>query len=408
MASVEVGEQSAGFRRYGDVLRAPGVARIAAAALLARLPGGMAPLATVLLVRGEGRSYGVAGVVIAASSLASAIGSPLWGRIIDRGGQARVLLPLAVAYPAALAGLALSATYGAPALVLAAFAALSGATMPPVGACMRALWPSLLGTPGLRDTAYALEAWLQELFFIFGPLIVAAIATVAPAWAALATAAAFAGVGTVLFALAPPVRAAAGSARDPSRAGALGSQAVRTVMIACVALGAGFGVVEVAMPAFGEAHGSRAQGGFALACFALGSLAGGLWIGTRPAARHLGLRFALSLGVIAVALVPPLVAPSLPVMCVLMLLAGLPIAPAFAASYGLVGELAPPGTTTEAFALLTTAIVTGLALGTSTGGIAVERLGLTGALALAAPCAGVAALVAFARLASLAIPEPVP
>jgi MFS family permease len=215
MASMEVGEQSAGLRRYGDVLRAPGVARIATAALLARLPGGMAPLATVLLVRGEGRSYGVAGVVIAASSLASAIGSPLWGRIIDRGGQARVLLPLAVVYPAALAGLALSATYGAPALVLAAFAALSGATMPPVGACMRALWPSLLGTPGLRDTAYALEAWLQELFFIFGPLIVAAIATVAPAWAALATAAAFAGVGTVLFALAPPVRAAAGSARDP-------------------------------------------------------------------------------------------------------------------------------------------------------------------------------------------------
>ena len=95
-------------------------------------------------------------------------------------------------------------------------------------------------------------------------------------------------------------------------------------------------------------------------------------------------------------------------MCVLMLIAGMPIAPAFAASYGLVDELAVPGTTTEAFAWLTTAIVAGLALGTSVGGVAVERLGLTGALALAAPCAGIAALVAFARLGSLAIPEPVP
>ena len=204
---------------------------------------------------------------------------------------------------------------------------------------MRALWPSLLGRPGLRDTAYALEAWLQELFFIFGPLIVAAIASVAPAWAALVAAAAFAGVGTIWFALAPPVRAAGGSRRAPSRAGALGSKAVRTVMITCVALGAAFGVVEVTMPAFGEAHGSRAQGGFALACFALGSLVGGIWIGTRPAARRLGLRFALSLALLAVALVPPLVAPNLPVMCALMLLAGMPIAPAFAASYGLVGEL---------------------------------------------------------------------
>jgi predicted MFS family arabinose efflux permease len=120
------------------------------------------------------------------------------------------------------------------------------------------------------------------------------------------------------------------------------------------------------------------------------------------------VRFTLALAVLAVALVPPLVAPSLPVMCVLMFLAGMPIAPAFAASYGLVDELAPPGTTTEAFSWLTTAIVTGLALGTAVGGVAVEHLGLTEAIALAAPCAGLAALVTFARLGSLAIPEPVP
>ena len=128
------------------MLRAPGVGRIAAAALLARLPTGMAPLATVLLVRGEGRSYAVAGVVVAASSLAGAVGLPLWGRLIDRIGQARVLLPLAVAYPLALAGAgAARRREGAPAVVLvAAFAALAGGTLPPVGACMRALWPSLL------------------------------------------------------------------------------------------------------------------------------------------------------------------------------------------------------------------------------------------------------------------------
>jgi MFS family permease len=405
---VEVSEQSAGLRRYGDVLRAPGVGSIVGAALLARLPMGMAPLATVLLVRAAGHSYAVAGVVVAANSLAAAVGVPLFGRLIDRGGQTRVLFPLAVAYPAALLALALSATQGAPAVVLAAFAALAGATMPPVGSCMRALWPSLLAGSGLRDTAYALEAWLQELFFILGPLLVAAIASVAPAWTTIVVAAALAAVGTVWFALAQPVRAARGSSRGPSRAGALGSQAVRTVMLSCVALGAGFGIVEVAMPAFGEAHGSRAQGGFVLACFALGSLAGGLWIGTRPPARRLGVRFPLALAVLAMALVPPLVAPSLPVMCVLMFLAGMPIAPAFAASYGLVDELAPPGTTTEAFSWLTTAIVTGLALGTAVGGVAVEHLGLTEAIALAAPCAGLAALVTFARLGSLAIPEPVP
>jgi hypothetical protein len=90
-----------------------------------------------------------------------------------------------------------------------------------------------------------------------------------------------------------------------------------------------------------------------------------------------------------------------------MLLAGMPIAPAFAASYGLVGALAVPGTTTEAFGWLTTAVVAGLALGTSGGSAAIEPLGITGALALAAPCAALAAAVAFAGRRSLVPPVPV-
>ena len=402
-----VSEQSAGLRRYSDVLRAPGVARVVWAALLGRLPNGMAPLATVLLLRGEGRSYAVAGVVVAAGSLASAIGWPLWGRLADRVGQVPVLVPLGIAYPAAFALLALLATQGAPVAALVLCSTLAGATLPPLGACMRALWPSLLGTQGLRDTAYALEAWLQELFFVFGPLIAAAMAVVASPWAAVLAAAAFAGIGTLWFALTPSVRALERSPRPPSRVGALGSAAVRTVMLSTFATGIAFGIVEVAMPAFGEAHGSRAQGGFALSCFALGSLLGGVWVGTRPPSRRLARRFALALGALALALVPPLVAPSILVMCVLMLIAGVPIAPMFASSYGLVDELAVAGTTTEAFALLGTAIVAGLSLGTSVSGAAIEQFGLTGALALAAPCVGAAALLAFARRESLTVAEPV-
>jgi MFS family permease len=405
MPPVAVSEQSAGLRRYADVLVAPGVARVVCAALLGRLPTGMAPLATVLLLRDEGRSYAVAGVVVAAGSVASAIGWPLWGRLVDRIGQVRVLLPLGFAYPAAFASLALLATQGAPVIALVACSALAGATLPPLGACMRALWPSLLATQGLRDTAYALEAWLQELFFVFGPLIAAAIAVIATPWAAILAASAFAAVGTIWFALTPSVRAVERSPHPPSRAGALGSAAVRTVMLSTFAMGIAFGIVEVAMPAFGEVHGSRAQGGFALSCFALGSLLGGIWIGTRPPSRGLAVRFILALAALTLLLLPPLVAPSIAVMCVLMLLAGMPIAPAFAASYGLVDALARPGTTTEAFALLGTAIVAGLSLGTSVSGVAIEQLGFTGALALAAPCVGAATLVAIVRRATLAMPD---
>jgi len=317
-------------------------------------------------------------------------------------------VPLGIVYPAAFAALALLATQGASVAALIACSVLAGATLPPLGACMRAIWPSLLATQGLRDTAYALEAWLQEVFFVFGPLLTAAIAVIATPWAAIVTASVLTAVGTLWFALTPAVRAVEPApARPKSRAGALGSAAVRTVMLSTFAMGVAFGIVEVAMPAFGEEHGSRAQGGFALSCFALGSLFGGLWIGTRPPSRGLAVRFTLALVALALALLPPLVAPSILAMCVLMLIAGLPIAPAFASSYGLVDALAVPGTTTEAFALLGTAIVAGLSLGTSVSGAAIEQFGLTGALALAAPCVGAAALVSVVRRASLVIPDPV-
>jgi predicted MFS family arabinose efflux permease len=177
---------------------------------------------------------------------------------------------------------------------------------------------------------------------------------------------------------------------------------VRTVILSCIALGCAFGVVEVTMPAFAEIHATRAQGGFALACFAAGSLIGGVWSGTRPAPLRPELRFAFMLGALGVLLLPPLLAPSLAVVCVLMVVAGIPIAPAFASSYGLVDRLAVPGTTTEAFSWLSTAIVTGVSLGTAVGGLVIEHAGVTWALALAAPCALAAALTVLALRASLA------
>jgi predicted MFS family arabinose efflux permease len=160
-------------------------------------------------------------------------------------------------------------------------------------------------------------------------------------------------------------------------------------------------VVEVAIPAFAEVHATRAQGGYALATFACGSLIGGLWSGTRRAPRRPELRLAAMLAALGLALLPPLLAPSLPAMCVLMLFAGIPIAPAFAASYGLVDDLAVAGTSTEAFSWLSTAIVAGISLGTAIGGLAIEHLGPIESLALAGPCAGVAALVVAIRRASL-------
>ena len=52
-------------------------------------------------------------------------------------------------------------------------AIVSGAAMPPVGACLRTLWPDLLGDPAKVHAAFALESALLETTYIAGPVLIA-------------------------------------------------------------------------------------------------------------------------------------------------------------------------------------------------------------------------------------------
>jgi predicted MFS family arabinose efflux permease len=171
---------------------------------------------------------------------------------------------------------------------------------------------------------------------------------------------------------------------------------VRIVLLVALGMGASFGIVEVAAPAFAEEHGAlRSAGGIALAAFALGSLLGGLWAGSRGDGRAASSRLAIALAAYAAAMfVPGAVAGSLAVLAALLAVAGFNIAPAFAAAYGLLDALAPPGTATEAFAWISTSVVAGVAVGSAVGGAVVEGGGSSSALLVAAGCAAAGAAIA--------------
>src|SRR6185369_14796614 len=88
---------------------------------------------------------------------------------------------------------------GAPLGAILAAAAVAGACQPPVGACMRALWPVLLDSPDRRHAAYSMEGALLEIVYICGPvLIVAGIGSWSTA-AAMAACAAFLLLGDLAF-----------------------------------------------------------------------------------------------------------------------------------------------------------------------------------------------------------------
>lgn len=372
-------QEPRGVARLLAVAGSPQARGLLAARTIGSLPIGMVPLGIILLLRALGDSYALAGIAAGAYAIGLAISQPPLGRLIDRFGMTRVLAPLVVVFPATIVTFALAASARAPAAATVALALLSGAALPPLGACMRVLWPRLISSDSLRPTAFAIDATLQELAFIVGPPLLALIVAIASPKAAMFAAAAAAGAGTFAFA----ALARRHNVRTERGAGALRSAGVRRVLVLSFLLGGGFGATEVAMPAFCELHGARPAAGLLLAALALGSACGGLIFGARAARIPPERRLLVALCGYSLLLVPLLAAPSIALMALCMFASGIPIAPAFAGCYLLLDRFSVPGALTESFAWNTTCICVGASLGTAAGGALIAPASYRASVALA-------------------------
>jgi MFS family permease len=360
---------------YARILRTPGVAAVVLATLIGRLPIGISGLAILLYVREVTGSYAAAGVCAGALALGGGVGAPVQGRLVDRRGLA-MLLPLAVLHAAGLIAVWVAGAAGAGTglLVLASFVA--GAAIPPVTSVLRSRWPFLLvDRPELVHSAFALDSVLVEIVFVLGPLLTTVVvATLGPQYALIVSAAAvLCGTGLLVSALRARPGPRPSGADSPARGlGALAAPGLRVLVVASIPVGFTLGSIEVVLPAFSEAEGSKELAGVLLAAWSLASAAAGLAWGARGAQLPL-LRSHMRLAVLLPLAVAPLAFATSPaVMIVLALLAGLPIAPLLSSRNLLVERLAPAGTATEAFTWPLTAMVAGIAMGAAVTGVVVE------------------------------------
>lgn len=390
---------------YVSLLRVERIGPLLAAMAVARLTIGINGLAVVLFLREERGSFAVAGLVAGAMALGTGLGAPLQGRLVDRIGR-RVLLPVAAGHASWLVALVVLGHTAVPAVVLAACALAAGASMPPVSSVLRSLYPTLLtGRPELVRAAFALDSVVTELLFVAGPLLVAVLVVVLAPEAALLVSAATVVAGTAAFlALLPSVARetdAAGRGRALGGPGALASPGLVTLILTMLPFGVAFGMVEVVLPAFARAHGDPGMAGLLLAVWSVASAAGGLLYGLRAAEGALeDVHLALAVAV-PVVFLPLALAPSELVMALVLLPAGLPIAPLIATRNELAGQLAPEGAATEAYTWVLMAMVGGIALGAGLAGVLVDEAGWRTAAGVAAGMAGVGTLVALGRRSSL-------
>jgi predicted MFS family arabinose efflux permease len=380
------------------------VLRLFCIAIVARTPYAATGLLLIVRTKELTGSYAASGLVAGAASVALALVSPAVGRLVDRDGQTTVLRVAVVLNASALTGFGLL-PHGTPLGLLVGCAALSGAATPPIGACLRTLYPTLVEGERLHRV-FAIESATLEVTYILGPLLMLAIASLAGTGTALVISAAALGGGTLVFSATRESRAwrapPSGVAR---RGGALRSPGLQTIAIAIALAGATFGVIEVAVPAACQAAGSKGATGPLLAIWGLGSMLGGLLAARAApadAARWIVLLLA-ALGIGDLALVP---VSALSGLAPLLLVAGAAIAPLLGIAYSVVERVTPGGGQTEAFAWLTTAIGVGIAGGSALAGALVDAGGPGAGFAAAAAAGLVACAVTSARRSSLAAPAP--
>jgi MFS family permease len=403
---------------YREIFAVPRAWRFCLAGIIARMPMSMFGLGTVLLISAGTGRYALAGSVSAAGSLGGAACAPQLGRLVDRLGQRRVLIPVSVAFALAVAGLVAAVTLGAPAWTLFACGIAGGAVMPQTGPMARARWSALLaGSPRLH-AAFSVESVADELCFVVGPAAVTVLATQVHPAAGVGCAALCALAGSLWFASQRSTEPApAGARAQPARpvlaAGRAGLAAVPrprwlaaptvpVMLPMSLFIGAMFVTIDLSTVDFATRLGHKPLAGLVLACYAAGSATGGLWYGSRSWRAPLRRRLAVTLTLTVTGVCTFWAMPSLQVLAPVIYLCGLTIAPTLIACYSLLESTALPGRATEAMSWLSTGFSIGLACGSTAAGFILDDLGPRWGYAFAAACGVTAVLVYLAGLRRLA------
>ncbi|WP_037973454.1 MFS transporter [Streptomyces sp. NRRL WC-3742] len=356
-------------------------------ALLGRLSYGMVSLAMVLTVKESTGSYATAGTVMAAFGLASVLLSPARAALVDRYGPRRALPPMAAACALFLAVLAaVSSQPGAPGPLLVVLAVAAATCTPPLGPVMRSLWSRLAPEPSLLQRAYSLDSVAEELLFVTGPLLVAALVKLTTPATALAVSAALMLSGTLALVSSPATGPAPRQEQrsTPPRSWLPSGRGLLHAGAVAFAVGVGLGAVDLLAIAFADRLHQVESVAWVLAALSAGSAIGGLTYGSITWRKSAQRRLSLLATGLGLALAAAGLAPNLYVLTAAAALTGLFVAPTITTAYLLANHSAAPGTGTQAGAWVNTALNAGSATGTAVAGMLVAQLSLPVCFALMA------------------------
>ena len=357
------------MNRYRDLLTTPGVARIIAAQLTARLPSGMISLAYLIHVERIFDSYGQAGLVLAATSFGQAVAGPLTSRWMGRWGMRTVIsLTLVVSL------ISMAAVAFLP-MVLAGymlFGLLGGLATPPIQPAVRTIYPKMVNSRQLTPL-FSLDASAQEIIWVMGPVITTFLAIQIAPPVAISVAGFFLLSGGVWFLACPEV----GSVRIPPSKRRLGSvlkngAVLLSTVVGFLLIGSAAAVEVAVVSVFGD---EGAEAGILLSMWAIASLIGGLALGGVQIGPW---AMTTRMVIVAIGMLLALASTNFWWLLFSLAIAGAGIAPALAVMFAIVSASVKFSETAEAYGWVGSGQLIGAALGSAVAGFAIDAYGSFG------------------------------
>ena len=352
------------------MLRNPGVTRIMGSQLVARFAFGMMSLGFVIFISRTYHSYTLAGVALGAETVGAAISGPVLSRLIGRIGVRRLIGATTAITSILLVVLAL-VKLSDPLVVLVGLAI--GLSSPPIQASVRAIYPHLV-PKSQQQRLFSLDATLQELIWIFGPVLATGVAAAVAPFAVMVLMAMVQMMGSFLFLINREV----GTTKIPESTSRLGGVLKNKAIMGLVVIGAlligSFSGVEVGTVGILD----TGTAGLVISVFSIGSLIGGFVIG--PRAKNAKWLTGFNLLILA-GYSLSLVNPGNPwwlAMC--WFISGLGIAPALGLTAMLVSVVLKHGDAAEAYGWIMTGQLAGYSIGAAVAGYFIDNIGSTSGL----------------------------
>ena len=249
----------------------PQVIRLGISAFPARLAYGMIGLGIFFKAEQETGSVAIAGFAIGLNSLAGSLTAGIRGSVMDRFGQKwpiRILVPM---YSGLI--LLLNTMETRQSILITAF--ILGITAPPINLSVRPLWKDIVPDSYLR-TAYAFDSSMMSSTSVIGPVVITALSLSSRPGFGLGTVATLMFIGGIALSLTPASRDWIPEKKQKGQQILWKDRAIQLLMFEGCFIGFGWGVFDVAVPAFATQEGVQHRVAWIFAAFGAATVVGGL------------------------------------------------------------------------------------------------------------------------------------